>query len=229
MKKVTWHNAQPQETELFKPYLMQVLNYRNGSTTVTPEQALEAAAKGLDLLPSGLPRLVARFCDETIGYHYMGAAEYEFASIPSTMKVLLNGAVRASFTATDLEPSPWRTNPHFSPAAKELQKLEARKAQSPKTRARIEELKAALAAPVPDCVFYYIGSAEYVPHIPGLLRDMSRGKHRNKNGDLFSSIVDPVGSDRDYVGWLCLDYPFFLVKDQAVADRLALVFTPETT
>lgn len=234
MKSVSWHNNQDRETDTFNPYLMQVLERRTPSLgRVTAEEVLRAIAEKEDLFCNGLPRKVAQFVDDIFSFYYMGAAEYEFGSIPAALARLVAGpTVTREFLieAKRLPKNFTRGNPYYDPRAVELERLRKTKATNAVTRnaklSRIVELEAEIAAgPQNDLVLYYLGPEEYVEHMPALLDRMCQGKHRNKNGNHFGRIADPIDDgDSKFLGWLCLDYPFFLAKDEAAIKRLREVF-----
>lgn len=220
-----WHDNQA-----FEPYLMQVLEKRESDASVNEAEVRAAIASKSDPLKCGLPWLAARFFDSFFRCYYMGAAEYEFGSIPAALQHLIDQPlVRKTFTveAAKLPRSFFRGNAYYDTNAKELDSV--KKAKAPGYTTRMKELKALIASgPTNDLVFHYIGPAEYVDHIPGLLQAMCEGKQRNKNGNHFGSLADPMSSsDRDMLGWLCVDYPFLLVTQQDAADAFFRVYSKE--
>jgi hypothetical protein len=211
----------------FKPYLMQVLSRNSKEPTLAIEDVRGALKKKKDdLLKNGLPRAAARWFDESVGFEYMGAAEYEFGAISNAIKYLVDNAKDLRYGSVTVKgkdiPKNWcRGNSNYDKRAEKLNKLR----RHPQTHAdEIAELEKAISAPPPDATFYYIAPAEYAPFVQGLVDDMAAGKQRNKNSNRFSHVADPIDEYDRSIGWLCCDYPLVLVKDAAAYERLSQLF-----
>lgn len=238
MNKLVWHNGSKQETDKFSPYLMQVLETHGyvrpqRRTAEAAREALLAKTPADQQLRAGFPKVVGQYIDDLVGWHYMGAAEYEWGAIPGALEYLrahrneLTAAV-ITVPGSELPRNFTRGNINYDPRAQELDKLRKSKKQDEPTKARGADLEAALKAQPGDLTLYYLGPAEYVEHIQPLVARMCKGEQRNKNGNCFSAVADPVSSHDRAIGWCCLDYPFFLVKDKAVFIALDNLFTGST-
>lgn len=236
MNRISWGSG-VHRTDKFDPYLRQVLDKRrDGQQRHTPEAARERLLSPTDTIKlgyggkdSGLDRVVAQFIDDLVGFYYMGAAEYEFGAIPEALSLLCSLAkkgdlVTGRLTIDDIEPSWTRGNPTYDLRATLIAKEQ--KAKKPGYTVRVRELKSAINAKPEPVTMYYIGPAEYsFADIERLAKAAAKGEARNKNGDRHDAIFDPVDPrDNEHIGWLCLDYPFFLVKDFEVFNQLHKLF-----
>lgn len=229
MKRISWPNR-TYDTDTFKPYLLQVLEARReGAARVTVDETREAIAKNLDPMESsGLARKVAWYIDDLVGMYYMGAAEYEFGGIPNAIQYLTKAADSTTEVVVPAAKIPrnfFRGNPYYDKEGAELEHLKGLKKLTKVKKARLAELEAKGAQARPDLKLFYVGPQEYLQFIPSLVEDMVAGRQRNKNGNHFQSLADPVTEyDRNIIGWLCIDYPFFLVKDESVFKSLCQLF-----
>ena len=180
----------------FKPWLLQCLElmrHYEYKPVVTAEEAREAWKKQEDLLDmSRLPRKIAKYVDSIMSWHYMGNAEYEFGSIPKAIKSLFDEEKLVQHeivVPAKKVPDNWNRNFKY----KERKDLPEK---SPLT-------------------LYYLGPERYVPHLPGFVDSLCKGTLRTKAGHRFDSIADPLDDyDKTYQGWLCLDFPFWMVKNK---------------
>lgn len=235
MNYLSWYNG-PRQTERFDPYLRQVLERRRADLQPrhTVENARERLLDPKDPIKkyggdsTGLDRTVAQFIDDLVSFYYMGAAEYEFGAIPMALAFLgeaakAEGLTASTFTATNIKPNWSRGHPSYDKRAAQLAKEKREK--KPGYTKRIKDLNTDIKSSPTSVVLYYIGPKEYVQHIDNLVQTAARGEARNKNGDRHDGVFDPLTEwDHNVIGWLCVDYPFFLVKDREVFVQLHKLF-----
>jgi hypothetical protein len=190
--------------EDFRPRLLQILEKRAHNVDEGLDKARQALLSGSDPLDrSRLPRPVAEYLDRLFSWHYMGAAEYEWFAIPRAVQRLIEARHGLKLAVFVIPGSKLPVNERYQdePIA---------------------------PTPPPDLTLYYLGPAGY--DIPKLLKLMCKDRLNCKSPHALRHMVDPISSfDGDIIGWLCLDFPFFLVKDRAIFDSLSRLFFGELT
>jgi hypothetical protein len=143
---------------------------------------------------------------------YMGAAEYEFGTIPRVIKGMAEDAAnlrafQVVISAKDVEPNWARGRP----------------ARTAKGKPR---KKQPVIPPISDRTVYVLARESQRAEIPAMLRLLASNKQRLKCGSRFPEALDPVEErDSEVCGWLELTNGFFFFLDQDMWQKTTRLLT----
>ena len=143
---------------------------------------------------------------------YMGAAEYEFGTIPKCLKEL--AADKDKLIATSI-----------TVAAKDIEPNFNRKIQD-RTKAGKVRKKQPVHPPVADRVVYVLCRKDHLAGAEESIRGLAGNKIRTKMGSHVADALDPIGERHNATaGWLELDNGFFFFVDKLMWRRTTQLFT----
>lgn len=166
---------------------------------------------------------------------YMGAAEYEFGSLPHSLQRLSTGSCEAwsyVFRGTDIKPPYWRTYAIETLRRKEIREAREAKVKPPR---RNEKKLLALAnlSPISDKTVYVFGPTGHRgEEVQEMLRRIAVGEVPTKGANRFGEFLDPdpdrgAFGDRPVVGWFDLDNSLFWFLDREIWKNTVRIFTGE--
>lgn len=182
---------------------------------LAPPPETEFAARAEQAFGGGNLMLSAeawKVLQQVFSLEYMGAAEYEFGTIPKCLKALAADGekLRAfSFTveAKDIEPNWQRGRAARTKAGKIRKKQPAQK-------------------PVQDRKVFVLCREEHVEGAKKSIMELAKGKTRTKCSSCFPQMLDPVEDTGMWTcGWLELDNGFFFFTDKTMWERTTALFT----
>jgi len=140
--------------------------------------------------------------------HYMGAAEYEFGTIPECLGALHNDHEKLVTFELKLKRSQIKANWAHEHMARKARRLEIEKFKAVgKKPPRAKKTKPGRQE---DAVVYVICRREHQAEVPDRIRELALDKIELKRGCGFSAALDPASKhDMEAVGWLELDNGFF--------------------
>jgi hypothetical protein len=145
-------------------------------------------------------------------FDYMGAAEYEFGTIPRCLKAMAADheqlqAFEMVLPAKSIEPNWNRERKARTKAGKVAKKQPAHPG-------------------IADRTVYVLARKEHVEGVREYLPKLASGKMRTQSSPRFPQALDPIGEfDNDVCGWLELDNGYFFFLDKAMWEKTAQLFT----
>ena len=142
--------------------------------------------------------------------HYMGAAEYEFGTVPTCLSELAKDHEKLVtfpliIKRADIKPNWNHENAHRRARHAELAEAKKNGVKPPRAKK--------LVANVADVTVYVICRKDNMVEVGERIRELAKEKWQLKRGDGFASALDPATDyDREPIGWLELDngFMFFL-------------------
>lgn len=138
--------------------------------------------------------------------HYMGAAEYEFGTIPACLNSLVKDREKLvtfpmTIKRTDIKPNWNHEHAHRMRRHAELKEAKAKGVKPPRAKK--------LVANVADATVYVICRRDDMVEVGERIRELAQDKCHLKRGAGFSTALDPATDyDREPIGWLELDNGF---------------------
>lgn len=180
-----------------------------------PAPKSEFAAKAEQVFGGGMLGLrpdAWKILQKIFSIEYMGAAEYEFGTIPTTLKAMAadSDALRAFEMVV---------------AAKDIEVNFAR-GRTARTKRGKPRKKQPVHPPVQDRTVYVLAREAHVEGAKDAIRQLAGHKIRTKSGSGFPAALDPITEfDGRTCGWLELDNGFFFFLDKAMWCKTAILFT----
>ena len=142
--------------------------------------------------------------------HYMGAAEYEFGTVPKCLEALAKDHEKLYtfpllIKRADIKPNWNHENAHRRQRMRELAEAKAKGVKPPRAKK--------LVANVEDVTVFVICRKDVMVEVGERIRELAKEKWHLKRGCGFASALDPATDyDREPIGWLELDngFMFFL-------------------
>lgn len=166
-------------------------------------------ASKIDMGPEGFKILRTIFT-----FDYMGAAEYEFGSVPRVLKALAED--HDKLMATHIVVPADKIEPNW-------------KRQRPKRTAKGKiAKKQPVFPPINDKVVYVLCRKEHLSEVDKRVNLLAGSKIRTKMGTRFPETLDPIGEfDGKVTGWLELDNGFLFFVDKVMWRKTTALFTGE--
>lgn len=159
-------------------------------------------------------------------FKYMGAAEYEFGQIPTTLQGLVRDReALVTFTVTVDRRGIQENFQHVSrkQQARRQARDAAKAAGVPPPRA-----SRAKAPPFPPRTVYALCRCEHQAHVRETIRQDAQGKLQVRDRTRFAAALDPATDyDRETIGWFELDNGFFYFLDKDAFEGTCQLFLPE--
>ncbi len=145
-------------------------------------------------------------------FDYMGAAEYEFGTIPRCLKAL--AADRESLVAFEMVVPAKAIEPNWN-----------RRFPARTTKGKPKK-KQPLQTPVAARTVYCLARQDHVVHVQETIISLASGKLPTKNSSGFPMALDPMSDfDRRTCGWLELDNGYFFFLDKTMWRKTVQLFT----
>jgi hypothetical protein len=178
---------------------------------------------GLVMLSAEGWKTIQSICD----LHYMGAAEYEFGTIPKCLESLARDHEKLVtfpllIKRADIKPNWNHESAHRRARQFELAKAKKEGVKPPRAKK--------LVANVADATVYVICRKDDMVEVGDRIRELAKCKWDLKRGDGFASALDPATDyDREPIGWLELDngFMFFLGHEEYCGMSKLFGLTPE--
>ena len=189
-------------------YLVQRLNAPPKSDMHDKIEHAFGGASMINMGPEGFKLL-----RDVFSFDYMGAAEYEFGTVPKVLSAVVADSTRLVATtitiqAANIEPNWKRKYPTHTT------KGEPKKKKQPKRPT------------ITDKVVYVLCRKEHLPEVEARINLLAGGKIRTKMGTAFPNSLDPLDEhDGRAMGWLELDNGFFFFLDRTMWRKTATLFT----
>jgi hypothetical protein len=157
---------------------------------------------GLMLISDEGWKAIQSICD----LHYMGAAEYEFGTVPKCLSSLVQNHEKLTtfpllIKREIIKPNWNHENAHRRARQAELAKAKKEGVKPPRAKK--------LVANVADVTVYVICMKDDMVEVGERIRELAQNKWPLKRGDGFASALDPATDyDREPIGWLELDNGF---------------------
>lgn len=180
-----------------------------------PRPPNEMAAKAEQVFGGamlGLSQDAWKLLQGVFSIDYMGAAEYEFGTIPSVLKAM--AADREQLRAVEMVVAPKDIEPNFA------------RGRTARTKKGTPRKKQPVHPPVSAKTVYVLAREAHVEEAKERIRKLAGGKMRTKMGTNFPTSLDPITEyDGRTTGWLELDNGFFFFLDKAQWRKTALLLT----
>jgi len=147
--------------------------------------------------------------------HYMGAAEYEFGTIPKCLGELAKDHEKLTTFPLTIKRALIKPNWNHEHAHNMARRAELEKAK--KAGVRPPRAKKLLPARTDDALVYVICRKDDMVEVGDRIRELAQNKCSLKRGDGFASALDPATDyDREPIGWLELDngFMFFIGHEE---------------
>lgn len=163
-------------------------------------------------------------------FDYMGAAEYEFGSLPESLgniarNVKLYGCYEFTIPAKDIKPSWERERKERLLREAELEAAERAKKKPKRINHGALAEKAGLK-PITDRVLYFFGRLDQKDDQFALVQRIIAGTQQVKAGAQMDRALDPISEyDHELKGWLDETNHCFWFIDKDMRDKTARLFT----
>lgn len=160
--------------------------------------------------------------------HYMGAAEYEFGTIPECLGALARDHEKLTTFPLIIKRADIKTNWDHQSAHDRDRRLEL--ALAKKKGVKPPRAKKALPARTDDAVIYVICRKDEIVEVSDRIRELAKDKILLKRGAGFASALDPATDyDREPIGWLELDngFMFFIGYEEYTGMAALFGLKPE--
>ena len=172
-----------------------------------------------------------KVCQEVFDFDHMGAAEYEFGSIPNALKNIVDE--RADYRAwsfiiksVDVTPGWWRQRGMDAFRRAEIQAAKRKNEKPPRMSPKHKkELAEKAGVPIPDATIYVVSNKAQDPKlVEKLIRMVNSGQIRPKSGASFDLDREPDSYAKDVIGWFDLDNEIMWFTDKEVFDSFIKLF-----
>jgi len=170
------------------------------------EHAFGGASK-IAMSPEGFQLL-----RDVFSFDYMGAAEYEFGTVPNVLKTIVEDS--ANLVATSIVVPVASIEPNWE------RKRPTRTAKGAVAKKQPKH------PPITDKVVYVLCRKDHLPEVEKRVNLLAGGKIRTKMGTAFPDALDPIDEfDARTRGWLELDNGFFFFLDKTMWRKTTVLFT----
>lgn len=155
------------------------------------------------------------------GIDYMGAAEYEFGSLPASLQQFVQKPEELETHVLVLKPNEIKPNYMREVAARDARRKELVEAKQQGKRAK----KASPFAPPNEATIYILCRKQHLEEVIKRIRLLAKDEIRVKCGANFTHALDPASDyDRRVCGWYELDNGFFFFLDKVMWEKAVRLF-----
>lgn len=190
-----------------------------------PPPTSEWEAKATQVFGGGMMMLSKdawKICQQAFNFDYMGAAEYEFGTVPRVLRELAE--FPTNLTAFSFTLKKHEIKPNYS---REIAWRDARRKELATAKAQGKRAKRAkkVLPQRESAEIYVICRKEHREEVEKRIRLLALEKLRVRDWTAFAQALDPAEEyDTNRIGWLEIDNGFFFFTDKTAWEKTKQIF-----